>query len=63
MSKITANETHRFDDIADTVSDAIKLALIDKTLIINNNQYDKTAAIIRKNQRIISEARKNIYNS
>lgn len=32
MSKITANNTHRFDDIADTLSDAIRLALIEKSL-------------------------------
>lgn len=32
-SKITANNTHRHDDIADTLYDAIKIALIDKTLI------------------------------
>lgn len=30
--KITANNTHAFDDIADTMYDAIKLALIDKVL-------------------------------
>lgn len=38
MSKITANETHRHDDIADTLADAIKIALIDKTLIHANTQ-------------------------
>ena len=32
-AKITANNTHRFDDIADTLYDAVKLALIDKTFI------------------------------
>ena len=33
MSKITANDSHRFDDICDTLYDAIKLALIDKTIL------------------------------
>lgn len=33
MSKITANDSHRYDDIADTVYDAVKLALIDCTFI------------------------------
>jgi len=33
MSKITANETHRHDDIADTLADAVRIALIDQTLI------------------------------
>lgn len=32
MKKITANDTHRFDDIADTVVDAVKIALIDKII-------------------------------
>lgn len=31
--KITANNSHRFDDICDTLYDGIKLALIDKVLI------------------------------
>lgn len=33
MSKITANDTHAFDDICDTAYDAIKIGLMDKTLI------------------------------
>jgi predicted phage terminase large subunit-like protein len=33
MAKITANNTHRHDDIADTMYDAVKLALIDRVLI------------------------------
>lgn len=32
MAKITANEAHRFDDIADTLSDAVRIALIEKTI-------------------------------
>ena len=32
MTKITANDTHRFDDIADTLYDGVKSGLIDKTL-------------------------------
>jgi len=30
MMKITANDTHRWDDICDTCYDAVKIALIDK---------------------------------
>ena len=42
MSKITANEAHRFDDIADTLSDAIRIALIEKTVYsIDNKQESK----------------------
>ncbi len=32
MVKITANDSHRFDDIADTLSDAIHLTLIDNAI-------------------------------
>lgn len=32
MRKITANNSHRHDDICDTLYDAVKIALIDKTL-------------------------------
>lgn len=32
MEKITANKTHRFDDIADNAAYAVKLALIDKSI-------------------------------
>jgi predicted phage terminase large subunit-like protein len=32
MIKITANDSHRFDDIADTLSDAIHLTLIDNSI-------------------------------
>ncbi len=36
MEKITANDSHRHDDIADTIYDAAKIALIDKTLYIED---------------------------
>lgn len=42
MRKITANDSHRYDDIADTMADAIKLALIDK-LIHNLHTKDEPA--------------------
>lgn len=38
MAKITANDTHRHDDIADTLADAIRLALIEKTLYNMNDK-------------------------
>ncbi len=34
MMKITANDSHRHDDLADTLSDAIRIALIDKSVYI-----------------------------
>lgn len=45
MSKITANDTHRRDDIGDTCADAVKIALIDKLLMQysqNNTKIAKT---------------------
>lgn len=36
MSKITANNSHRFDDICDTIADACKLALIDKVIKVDS---------------------------
>lgn len=33
MAKITANDSHARDDIADTCADAVKIALIDKTVL------------------------------
>lgn len=46
MSKITANDSHRHDDIADTLCDAVKIALIDKTLMIALNDNNDTKSII-----------------
>lgn len=63
-SKITANNSHRYDDIADTLYDAVKIALIDKTLInlsINqtenhqNNAAKKLADEQRRRQQLRRE--------
>lgn len=53
--KITANNSHRFDDIADTMYDAVKLALIDKIIerrVAPKSDTTKTA------QRIMSTAKR-----
>lgn len=42
MRKITANETHAFDDICDTVYDAIKIGLIDKSLKYSLENKEKS---------------------
>lgn len=42
MSKITANDSHRHDDICDTLYDGIKIGLLDKSLL--NNQVKKSTA-------------------
>lgn len=46
MSKITANDAHRRDDLADTAADAIKLALIDKTLYHIDNKDSSSDAVM-----------------
>lgn len=46
MAKITANDTHRHDDIADTVADAIKLGLIEKTLHNVDNKNNDTRKVL-----------------
>ncbi len=64
MSKITANETHRWDDIADTCADAIRIALIDKVLIsahIKGTDYDSMAKTLTMNQVNLNRLRKNAY--
>jgi len=51
MSKITANESHSFDDIADTLSDGIRIALIEKTIYnIDKRQESQKRVIQGMNQ-------------
>ena len=62
--KITANNSHRFDDIADTMYDAIKIALIDRTLIartISATDYSSTARNIRTGNTAVDMARKKAF--
>ena len=61
ISKITANDTHRHDDIMDTLTDAIRLALIDKTLSYNTKQFDKVSANILSTQKSIMQAERALY--
>lgn len=46
MRKITGNNTHRFDDIADTCYDAVKAGLIDKSIYYPSPANDKANAIV-----------------
>jgi predicted phage terminase large subunit-like protein len=64
MSKITANETHRWDDIADTLADGIRIALIEKTLIsahVNAVDYSEVAKSLAGNTQKINRLRQNAY--
>ncbi len=42
MRKITANDTHAHDDIADTMADAVRIALIDRTIIFRHGVQTDT---------------------
>lgn len=61
--KITANNTHAHDDIADTMEMAVKLALIDQTLIyhLNNNNDEETANTIMSKYLKVQQLRNNVY--
>lgn len=48
MSKITANDSHKHDDIADTLYDAVKLALIDKVIYNTNVETDRSSRIAER---------------
>ena len=48
MGKITANNTHRFDDIADTLADAVKIALIDKLIISTMNRKKESRDVSKR---------------
>lgn len=64
MSKITANEAHRWDDICDTACDAIKIALIDKSLVYANTlktDYNQLANTLSNKQNKIERLRKAAY--
>lgn len=66
MTKITANNTHRWDDIADTCYDAIKIALIDKVLInteISSNNYEEIVKNFVSTSKNIDRLRKEAYGN
>lgn len=58
MVKITDNNTHRFDDIADTMADAIKIALIDESIgrrFFNQSNDSRKAFLVTEKLRRIQE--------
>lgn len=61
MIKITANDSHAHDDICDTAYDAIKIALIDKTLSINKKENNEQASKLMRNQKDLRQRRFNAY--
>ncbi len=68
MTSITANESHKTDDICDTAADAIRLALIDKTVYSIDKKDDTRSGILSKlnktfNDRLIAGNAKNYGSS
>lgn len=61
MSKISANEAHRFDDVADTCADAIRIALIDKTLNYGKDKKSATVSKILRHQNDLLSEQGRIY--
>jgi predicted phage terminase large subunit-like protein len=47
MMKITANDSHKHDDLADTLYDAVKIGLIDKTLYIPESVNESKNAMVK----------------
>lgn len=66
MRKITANNSHRFDDICDTLVDAIKYALINKSILPKigiKRDNDLLAKELMSNTREIDRLKRNAYYS
>ena len=63
MAKITANDTHRHDDVCDTLYDAIKIALIDKTLLYNTKQNTTIAAKLMQKQKAVQKLKDAAYGN
>lgn len=64
MSKITANNVHRWDDIADTCYDAVKMALIDRIIVtkeLNPVNYDDVARNVMSTTHRVDRLRKAAY--
>ncbi|UCE38405.1 MAG: hypothetical protein JSW00_04030 [Thermoplasmata archaeon] len=60
MRKITMNDTHRHDDIADTCADAIQLALIDKVVSMGYASESEPATDVVKKLTSANARRRNI---
>lgn len=64
MAKITANESHRWDDIADTCAQAVKMGLIDKIVInsaVTSTDYNVLGKSIFSPQQKIARLKQKSY--
>jgi hypothetical protein len=62
MKNITANDSHKNDDVCDTLYDAIKIALIDKTINITTKQDDTISASIMRPQQQRLQIQTDLYH-
>jgi predicted phage terminase large subunit-like protein len=66
MTDITANNTHRFDDIADTCYDAVNAAFIDKIIVHQvaaKVDYNQVAATMMQGQHRVDFLRMKAHGS
>ena len=65
MRKVTANDTHARDDIADTFYDICRAALIDKSILthINKSYTNEIAKKITRQGRRIAAVKRNLYGN
>lgn len=63
MTKITANDSHRFDDIADTLADGVKIALMDRQFENRQQENEKIAATIMQQQKSMLRTRNVLYGN
>ena len=64
MAKITANNTHRHDDIADTLFDGVSIGILDKAIIngLSNKQSDAIGSMISEQMARHSHNRQRVYH-
>jgi predicted phage terminase large subunit-like protein len=66
MTQITANDTHKFDDIADTCYDAVNAALVDKIVIQQvaaKTDYGQLASLMTQGSRQLENLRNRAHGS
>ncbi len=64
MKKITNNDSHAHDDIADTCSDAVRIALIDRLLSVylyKDSLFKNTAQVASRRYQEVSELKRRAY--
>lgn len=64
MSKITANDSHRHDDLADNLADGLRLALVERTLMslaVKKEDSTEKAASFMSHANKIDRMRQNAY--